>query len=95
MINQGGYLIIEEKDKIQFSQIKNDFRICGGIIVQANLPQKYPCCYRRIESFDSHFCDSWVPCHIDKCLEEYSNFIQMHNNQLNKIKIMFNIKEGE
>ena len=95
MIHQGGYLVIEERDEVQFSQIKNDFRICGGIIVQANLPREYPCCYRRVESFDSHFCDYWVSCHINHCVEEYSDFIQMHSKRLNEIKTMFNIKEDE
>lgn len=95
MIHQGGFLIVEQEDKIQFLGIKHDFRIYGGIISQANLPKKYPCCYRRAESLDAHFCDYWVPCHIKNCIEEYSNFIQMHSKQLKEIKTMFNIKGEE
>mgnify|MGYP007111746887 CR=1 FL=1 len=90
MINTCGYLIIEKRDELSFSQIGGDLRLCGGIILQANLPKQFPTCYRRIESFDSHFCDSWVPCNIQECIEEYTDFIQMHQNQLNKIKREFN-----
>jgi len=90
MINVCGYLIIEKRDELSFSQINNDLRMCGGIISQTNLPRQFPACYRRVESFDSHFCDSWVPCNIQECIEEYTDFIQMHQNQLNKIKQEFN-----
>lgn len=86
MINACGYLIIEQKDEISFSQINSDLRVCGGIISQVNLPKLFPACYRRVVSFDSHFCDSWIPCDVQECIEEYTNFIQMHQNQLNKIE---------
>ena len=90
MINICGYLIIEKRDELSFSQINTDLRMCGGVISQANLLKQFPCCYRRVESFDSHFCDNWVPCDIRECIEEHTNFIQMHQNQLNKIKQEFN-----
>ncbi len=90
MINSCGYLIIEKRDELSFSQIKGDFRVRGGGIIAENaLPKTYPTCYRRVESFDYHFCDTWVPCSVDECIEEYTNFIQMHQNQLNKIKKEF------
>lgn len=91
MIHQGGYLIIEQKDSASFSQLSGDLRICGGIISFSNLPTRYPVCYRRVESFDNHFCDSWIPCNINEFLEEYSNFIIMHQTQLAKLKLELQI----
>lgn len=91
MILTCGYLIIEKRDEIQFSQIKGDWRISGGIINSANLPKTYPTCYKRIESFDSHFCDSWIPCNVRECIEEYEKWLSMHHNQLKKIKEGFEI----
>lgn len=82
----GCYLVIEKRDEIQFSQIKNDLRLCGGIISSSNLPKHYPMCYRKNESFDPHFCDLWIPCDVQECIDEYQKFISMHQNQLNKIK---------
>jgi hypothetical protein len=84
-----GYLVIEKRDELQFSQIKDDFRLCGGIIKSSNLPKHFPMCYRRIESFDSHFCDNWVPCDIQECIDEYESFIAKHQNQLKEVKEEF------
>ena len=90
MIHTCDFLVIEKRDEISFSQINSDLRLCGGIISQVNLPKHFPACYRRAESLDSHFCDDWIPCNIQECIEEYTDFIQMHQNQLNKIKEEFN-----
>ena len=95
MIHTCGYLVIEKRDELQFSQIKEDLRMCGGIINSANLPKRFPMCYRRIESLDSHFCDSWIPCNIQECIEEYESFIDMHQNQLKKIKEEFENDKGK
>lgn len=88
MIQCCGFLVIEKRDEAQFKQIKGDLRMCGGIISTANLPRKFPCCYRRVESFDNHFCDSWLPCDIRECIEEYKDWLSMHHNQLKKLEEM-------
>ena len=89
MIHACGYLVIEKRDELQFSQVKGDLRLCGGIINRKNLPKHFPMCYRRIENPDSHFCDSWVPCSIQECVNEYESFIAMHQKQLKKIEEEF------
>jgi hypothetical protein len=94
MIHTCGYLVIEKSDELRFSQIKDDLRLCGGVINGKNLPKRFPMCYKRIESFDSHFCDSWIPCDIQECIEEYESFITMHQNQLKEIKEKFNNERG-
>lgn len=90
MIQFHGYLIIEKRDELQFSQIKGAFHFSGGIIKSNNLPKHFPMCYRRrIESLGSHICGSWIPCDVQECIEEYESFITMHQNQLKKIKEEF------
>ena len=89
MIHACNYLVIEKRDELQFSQVKGDLRLCGGIINSKNLPKHFPMCQRRIENLDSHFCDSWVPCSIQDCVNEYKSFIAMHQKQLEKIEEEF------
>ena len=95
MIHTCGYLVIEKRDELQFSQIKGAFHFSGGIIKSNNLPKLFPMCYRRtIESYGSCFYGSWIPCDVQECIDEYESFITMHQNQLKKIKEEFENERG-